>query len=84
MLKLLALAALLILQAQAVAGQAGQDKYAPLPEKVVNAKTVFYTNDTTSRRFGDDFYQELKKWNHWQVVADKKAALVLLYFVPPR
>ena len=37
MLKLLPLlAALLILQSH---GVAGQDKYAPLPEKVVNAKT---------------------------------------------
>ena len=76
MLKLLA--AFLILQAYAVAGQAGQDKYAPLPEKVVNAKTVFYINDTTYSRFGDDLYQELRKWNRWQVVTDKKKADLIL------
>ena len=75
MLKLLA--AFLILQ-YAVAGQAEQDKYAPLPEKVVNAKTVFYINDTTSSRFGDDLYQELRKWNRWQVVTDKKKADLIL------
>ena len=76
MLKLLA--AFLILQAYAVAGQVRQDKYAPLPEKVVNAKTVFYINDTTSSRFGDDLYQELRKWNRWQVVKDKKKADLIL------
>jgi hypothetical protein len=75
-LKLLALlAALLILQTH---GVAGQDKYAPLPEKVVNAKTVFYINDTTSSRFGDDLYQELRNWNRWQVVTDKKKADLIL------
>jgi hypothetical protein len=73
MLKLLA--ALLFLQTHALAGQ---DKYAPLPAKVVNAKTVFYINDTTSSRFGDDLYQELKKWNRWQVVNDRKKADLIL------
>jgi hypothetical protein len=58
---------------------AGNDKYAPLPDKVVKAKTVFYVNDTGNSRFGDDLYQELKKWNHWQVVTDRsKADLVLV------
>lgn len=55
------------------------DKYAPLPDKVVKAKTVFYVNDTGNSRFGDDLYRELKKWNHWQVVTDRsKADLVLV------
>jgi hypothetical protein len=70
-----ALVLLSVLQAQVVAGQ---DKYAPLPEKVVNAKTVFYINDTTSSRFGDDLYQELKKWNRWQVVNDRKKVDLIL------
>jgi hypothetical protein len=70
-----ALVLLLILHTEVVAGQ---DKYAPLPEKVVNAKTVFYINDTTSSRFGDDLYQELRKWNRWQVVTDRKRADLIL------
>jgi hypothetical protein len=50
-----------------------------LPDKVVDAKTVFYVNDTGSSRFGDDLYQELKKWNRWQVVTDRsKADLILV------
>jgi hypothetical protein len=73
MMKLLLV--LLVLQVHVVAGQ---DKYAPLPEKVVKAKTVFYINDTTSSRFGDDLYQELKKWNRWQVVGDRKQADLIL------
>jgi hypothetical protein len=57
----------------------GSDKYAPLPDKVVKAKTIFYVNDTGNSRFGDDLYKELKKWNHWQVVTDRsKADLVLV------
>jgi hypothetical protein len=58
---------------------AGTDKYAPLPDKVVKAKTVFYVNDTGNSRFGDDLYREIKKWNHWEVVTDRsKADLVLV------
>jgi hypothetical protein len=74
MMKLLAV--LLVLQ---VSNLAGQDKYAPLPEKVANAKTVFYINDTGNSRFGDDLYRELKKWKRWQVVTDRnKADLILV------
>src|SRR5260370_33816820 len=57
----------------------GNEKYAPLPDKVVKAKTVFYVNETGNSRFGDDLYKELKKWNHWQVFTDRsKADLVLV------
>src|ERR1700736_2839984 len=55
-----------------------QDKYDPLPEKVINARTIFYVNDTGSSRFGDDLYQELEKWNRWEVVTDKKNADLIL------
>jgi serine/threonine protein kinase len=55
-----------------------QDKYAPLPEKVINARTIFYVNDTGSSRFGDNLYQELEKWNRWEVVTDKKNADLIL------
>ena len=55
-----------------------QDKYAPLPEKVINARTIFYINDTGSSRFGDNLYQELEKWNRWEVVTDKKNADLIL------
>ena len=66
---------LLILQAHTAFAQ---DKYAPLPEKVINARTIFYINDTGSSRFGDNLYQELEKWNRWEVVTDKKNADLIL------
>lgn len=57
---------------------ASNDKYAPLPEKIVKAKTVFLINQTGINRFGDDLYQEIKKWNRWQVVAEREKADLLL------
>ena len=70
------LVALLALQTCAFAAN---DKYAPLPEKVTKAKTVFLVNQTGNSRFGDDLYQEIRKWNRWQVVAEReKADLVLV------
>jgi len=51
----------------------------PLPAKVVSARTVFLVNETDENKFGDKFYQELRKWNRWQIVADRtKADLVLV------
>ena len=40
----------------------------PIPEKVVAARTVFLINETEENKFGDKFYQEVKKWNRWQIV----------------
>jgi hypothetical protein len=34
--------------------------------------------DTGSSRFGDNLYQELEKWNRWEVVTDKKNADLIL------
>jgi hypothetical protein len=38
---------------------ADNDKYAPLPDKIVTAKTVFLTNETGKARFGDAQYEQL-------------------------
>jgi len=67
---------LLLLCSLAVA----QEKiYAPLPDKVISAKTVFFVNDSGTARFGDDLYRQIKAWNRWQVVTDRtKADLVLV------
>ena len=70
---------LVALLAVQVCAFAADDKYAPLPDKVINAKTVFLVNQTGNSRFGDDLYQEIKKWNRWQVVTERgKADLVLV------
>lgn len=53
--------------------------YAPLPDKIVTAKTVFFMNESGTARFGDDLYRQIKAWNHWDVVTDRdKADLILV------
>src|SRR5258708_36029280 len=53
--------------------------YAPLPDKVVAARTIILVNESGTARFGDDLYQQIVAWNHWQVVTDRgKADLVLV------
>jgi hypothetical protein len=57
----------------------GQKAYAPLPDKVVAARTVMLVNQSGTARFGDDLYHQIKAWNRWQVVTDRgKADLVLV------
>ena len=59
--------------------QTDKNEGMPLPAKVVSARTVFLVNETDENKFGDKFYQELRKWNRWQIVADRtKADLVLV------
>jgi outer membrane protein assembly factor BamB len=63
----------------AITGFAEQKIYAPLPDKVVAAKTVFFVNESGTARFGDDLYRQIKAWNHWDVVTDRgKADLILV------
>ncbi|GAC1632830.1 MAG: hypothetical protein NVS9B14_06550 [Candidatus Acidiferrum sp.] len=54
-------------------------EHAPLPPKVMQAKTVYIENHAGSARFADRAYDELKKWGRFKVVTDpKEADLVLL------
>ncbi len=69
---------LLVLLAFQSGAFAGSDKYAPLPERITGARTVFLLNETGISRFGDDLYQELRKWNRWQVVGDREKAELML------
>lgn len=58
---------------------AGEKAYAPLPDKVVAARTIMLVNESGTARFGDDLYQQIVAWNRWQVVTDRgKADLVLV------
>jgi hypothetical protein len=60
-------------------GIGAQDKlYAPLPDRVVAAKTVFFMNESGTARFGDDLYRQLKSWNRWEVVTDREKADLIL------
>ena len=53
----------------------GENKiYAPLPDKIVAAKTVFFINESGTARFGDDLYRQITSWNRWEVVGDREKA----------
>jgi hypothetical protein len=54
------------------------DKYAPLPDQIVSAKTVFLMNETGKAKFGDAIYKQVKTWNRWQVITDKNQADLVL------
>jgi hypothetical protein len=56
--------------------------YAPLPDKVVAAKTVFFINESGTARFGDDLYRQIKAWNRWDVVTDRGKADLILVLSP--
>lgn len=62
------LAVILLLCSMALAGTR-----APLPEKLVNAKTVYLDNRTYAE-VGDKVYDELQKWGRFQLSADPKDA----------
>lgn len=54
-------------------------KHAPLPAKVLAAKTVYLDNRTGYEKFADRAYDELQKWGRFRVVDSvRDADLVLL------
>jgi outer membrane protein assembly factor BamB len=71
---------ILFLCAQTAIG--GEKIYAPLPDKVVAAKTVFFINESGTARFGDDLYRQIKAWNRWDVVGDREKADLVLVLSP--
>lgn len=55
--------------------------HAPLPEKVLTAKTVCIENHG-SAKVADEAYDELKKWGRYEIVTDRsKADLILVLSV---
>lgn len=51
---------------------------APLPLKLMEAKTIFLLNQTGNNAVLDGAYQALKKWGRWKVLTDKDAADLIL------
>jgi len=47
---------------------------APLPDKLLSAKTVYIENQTGTPSFADEAYEELLKWGRFTVVTDKSKA----------
>src|ERR1700680_4302811 len=61
---------------------AEQKAYAPLPDKIVSARTVMLVNESGIARFGDDLYRQIKTWKRWQVVTDSVRADLVLVLSP--
>jgi len=61
-----------------VVNAAADDTYAPLPDKVVRATTVFLRNDSGQQKFVDNVYKELQKWRRWRVVTNSADADLVL------
>ena len=56
-----------------------KESYAPLPEKLMHAKTVYVENRTNYAEVADMVFRELPKWKKYVVVNDKsKADLVFV------
>jgi hypothetical protein len=57
----------------------GGDKYAPLPKRLLEAKTVFLVNTSARVEVLDQAYKELKSWGRFVVADDQsKADLILV------
>jgi hypothetical protein len=67
----------LILALTAGSLPAAQD-HAPLPQKLVAAKSVYLVNDSGDIKAFDNLYQELKKWNRFKVVDSQAAAEIVM------
>lgn len=53
-------------------------QYAPLPAKVLTAKTIYIQNQTPYQAFTDVAYTELKDWGRYKVVTTKQQADLIL------
>jgi len=68
------LAAFLVIVAMSSIAYAKDHKHAPLPSKVLTARTVYLDNRTGYEKFSDRAYDELQKWGRFRVVAGAKDA----------
>jgi hypothetical protein len=55
-----------------------EQKHAPLPEKLIKAKTVFIQNDSGEQGFTDAVFAQLEEWGRWRVVGDRAQADVVI------
>src|SRR5260370_34309349 len=49
----------------------GKEKYAPLPSKLMQAKSVYIENKTGEAERGHVFFKELTKWKRFSIVSEK-------------
>jgi len=53
-------------------------KRAPLPDKLVHAKTVYLENRTGDQKLADGVYSQASAWGRWEFVTDRSKADILL------
>jgi hypothetical protein len=68
----------LIAQNTAPTSVADEGKHAPLPQKLVAAKTAFIQNDSGEQGFSDAVFLQLQEWGRWRVVANRTDADVVI------
>ena len=55
-------------------------KHAPLPDALLNAKTVYIVNQTGSQKVMDGAYSEITKWGRYSIAKDKESADTVMVF----
>ena len=55
-------------------------QHAPLPAKLLAAKSIYIQNDSGQADLADKSYTELKTWGRYQIVDAKDKAIVILVF----
>lgn len=71
-------AALALIVCSGVSGFAQDGKHAPLPAKLVSARTVFLQNETGEQGFTDAVFMQLQEWGRWRVVTNRANADVVI------
>ena len=48
--------------------------YAPLPDRIVGAKTIYLVNDSGNMRVFDKLFKDLRNWGRFTVVTNREGA----------
>lgn len=56
----------------------GEEKYAPLPKPITDAKTVYVLNQTGAPEAADRAYKELRSWGRFVIVEKQEDADLVL------
>ena len=59
-------------------GWSQDGKYAPLPDRIVTARTAFLQTDTGEQKFADNMFRQLEEWGRWRVVTSRSEADLVL------
>jgi hypothetical protein len=60
------------------------EKHAPMPDRLMNAKTLYIDNQSGVAETADRAYDEFSKWNRFKIVTDRgQADLIFLIEVDP-